>query len=401
MRAKTPERSARKSSSLSRRGFVRGGAALATTLVLGAPAVVRPQSPLTLRFRTIPDPDGWAESLRLKGDWLVFEIGDGVLAGFGEASHSNDDERCKDVAARLFEQHYRSFSPTLESLARKEREIAPLTPDFVTATAFSGLNQALYDLLAKREQVPVWRLLRSGPAPFEGLPLYTTINRALRTRTAEEYAAIASEVEAQGFKTFKCAPFEAVNGPERAVEKAGAGLATLARLRDQVPELALRVDFHERFQPQDFFAIVPELERLQLDWIEEPFAVGPSYDELRRHTRLRISGGELFWGRTRFEEIAQRRWCDVIMPDVKHVGGFGPLLDVLEMGANGIEVSPHNPSGPISTAASLHAAAVNPALVRSLEYSFQRQPTRASTGEVVENGVLMLGDAPGWGVAPQ
>jgi galactonate dehydratase len=384
---------------VSRRVFVRGTAAAIASAACGAPSHVRAQGPLRLSFRTILDPDGWAESLRLKGDWQVFEIGDGVLSGFGEASHSNDDERCKQTAAQLFEQHYRGFALSLDNLARKEQEIAATAPDFVTATAFSGLNQALYDLLAKREQVPVWQLFRTSTT-IEGLPLYTTINRALRTRTLDEYAAIVRELVGQGFKTFKCAPFEAVNNAERAVEKAAAGLATLARLREQAPDLALRVDFHERFQPQDFFAIVPELERLQLDWIEEPFAVGPSYDELRRHTRLRISGGELFWGRKRFAEIAERRWCDVIMPDVKHVGGFGPLLDVLTMGADRIEISPHNPSGPISTAASLHAAAVHPTLVRSLEYSFQRQPTRRSTGEIVENGVLLLGDAPGWGVAP-
>jgi galactonate dehydratase len=290
-------------------------------------------------------------------------------------------------------------SLSLETLASKEREIAALAPDFVTATAFSGLNQALYDLLAKREQVPVWRLFRDR-TEIAGLPLYTTINRALRTRSAEEYAAVVGEVRAQGFKTFKCAPFEAVDNAERAVEKAAAGLARLAQLREQFPDLALRVDFHERFRPADFYVLVPELERLGLDWIEEPFAVGPSYDELRSRTRLRIAAGELFWGRTRFEELTQRRWCDVIMPDVKHVGGFGPLLDVLEMSAGRIEVSPHNPSGPISTAASLHAAAVHPTLVRSLEYSFQLQPTRRTTGEIIENGVLVLGDAPGWGVAP-
>ena len=382
---------------ITRRDVLRGAGAAAAAI--GAPAIVRAQGPLTLRFKTIPDPDGWAASLRLKGDWLVLEIGDGVLAGYGEASHSNDDERCREVAAQLFERHYRGFTLSLETLASKEREIAALAPDFVTATAFSGLNQALYDLLAKREQVPVWRLFRDR-TEISGLPLYTTINRALRTRSAEEYSAVVGEVRAQGFKTFKCAPFEAVDNAERAVEKAAAGLATLARLREQYPELAVRVDFHERFQPQDFFALVPQLERLGLDWIEEPFAVGPSYDELRGRTRLRIAAGELFFGRTRFEEITQRRWCDVIMPDVKHVGGFGPLLDVLEMGAGRIEVSPHNPSGPISTAASLHAAAVHPALVRSLEYSFQRQPTRHVTGEVVDNGVLVLGDAPGWGVAP-
>ena len=46
---------------------------------------------LTLEFLTIPDPDGWHPSLRLKGDWLIFKIGDGVHSGYGEASHSKDD----------------------------------------------------------------------------------------------------------------------------------------------------------------------------------------------------------------------------------------------------------------------------------------------------------------------
>ena len=382
---------------VSRRTFVRTTAAAA--VACGAPWVVRAQSPLTLSFRTIRDPDGWYPSLRLKGDWLIFEISDGVLSGFGEASHSMDDEGCKRTAAGLFTEHYAGFSPSLENLARKEREIAALEPDFVTATAFSGINQALYDLLAKRERVPVWQLFRSGTA-FHGLPLYTTINRALQTRTPEEYSTVVGELQALGFKTFKCAPFEAVNGPDHAVEKAAAGLATLARLREQFPDLAVRVDFHERFQPKDFYALIPELERLKLDWLEEPFPVGPTYDELKRKTHLRLSGGELFWGRRRFEEITEHRWVDVIMPDVKHSGGFGPLLDVMRMGAGRIEISPHNPSGPISTAASLHAAAVYPDLVRSLEYSFDRKQTRRSTGETIENGVLLLSDKPGWGVEP-
>jgi galactonate dehydratase len=191
-----------------------------------------------------------------------------------------------------------------------------------------------------------------------------------------------------------------VNGPERAVEKAAAGLATLTRLRERFPDLAVRVDFHERFRPNDFYQIVPELERLRLDWIEEPFTVGATYDELKRRTTLRVAGGELFWGRRRFAEIAEHRWVDVIMPDVKHVGGFGPLLDVMKMAAGKVEVSPHNPAGPISTAAALHAAVLHPEVVRTLEYSFDRMQTRRATGERIENGVLLLSDAPGWGVAP-
>ena len=380
-----------------RRQFV--GGATAAVAAAGFPLVGRVQQPLSLAFRTIPDPDGWHPSLRLKGDWLVFEVSDGVHSGFGEASHSRDDGACRQIAATLFARHYRDFPLSLERLARQEAEIARLSPDFITATAFSGLNQALYDLLARREQVPVWRLFRDTPG-LESVPLYTTINRALKTRSEPEYAEIVGELDAQGFQTFKCAPFEAVDSPDGAIEKAAAGLATLAMLRERFGDLGIRVDFHERFRPGDFFAIVPELERLRLDWIEEPFAMGPDYTALRSRTTLRIAGGELFWGSERFREIVENAWVHVIMPDVKHVGGFGPLLGVLEMGRGRIEISPHNPSGPVSTAASLHAAALYPETVRSIEYAFDRAQTRRPTGEIVEGGRLYLSDRPGWGVEP-
>jgi galactonate dehydratase len=76
------------------------------------------------------------------------------------------------------------------------------------------------------------------------------------------------------------------------------------------------------------------------------------------------------------------------------------LLEVIKATAGSVEVSPHNPSGPISTAASLHAAAVYPDLVHTLEYSFDRRRTRAGIGERIEDGVLLLRDEPGWGVEP-
>ena len=121
-------------------------------------------------------------------------------------------------------------------------------------------------------------------------------------------------------------------------------MATLKSLREQFPDLGVRVDFHERFaRPDDFYTLLPALERLRLDWIEEPFAMGPAYAELKRRTRLRVAAGEIFWGDRRFAEIRRQRWADVIMPDVKHVGGFGPLLDVFKASAGTIEVSPHNP----------------------------------------------------------
>ena len=355
---------------------------------------------LTLSFLTIPDPDGWHPHLRLKGDWLIFKISDGTHAGYGEASHSKEDEQCKQAAETLFEQHYKDFKPTLKNLKAKEEELAPLNPEFISATALSGLNQAFYDLLAKREQVPVWRLFADKPG-FESLPLYTTINRSLTKRTNEEYAEIVTEAAAQGFKTFKCAPFERVNGPDNAVANAAFGIETLGLIREQFPDMGMRVDFHERFVPKDFFELIPEFEKLGLGWLEEPFAMGPDFTELKSRTSLRIAAGELFWGESRFMEIAENKWADVIMPDVKHVGGFGPLLGVLDKSKGKIEVSPHNPSGPVSTAASLHAATLHANTVRSIEFAFDRPQSRRRTGERVENGLLYLSDEPGWGIDPE
>jgi L-alanine-DL-glutamate epimerase-like enolase superfamily enzyme len=72
----------------------------------------------------------------------------------------------------------------------------------------------------------------------------------------------------------------------------------------------------------------------------------------------------------------------------------------MSMAEGRVEVSPHNPSGPISTAASLHAAAVRPDGVRWLEYAFDRAGSRRATGERVEGGRLYLRDVPGWGIDP-
>jgi len=371
----------------------------AVAALIAAPSIVRAQGRLTLSFKTIPDPDGWHPSLRLKGDWLIFAISDGVNTGYGEASQSRDDESCRETAARIFADRFNGFAPTLSALAGIEAEFPTMQPDLVTATAWSGILQALYDLLARREQVPVWQLFRDRPA-ITRLPLYTTINRALQDRTTDEYLDIVATLDRQGFTHFKCAPFEAVDGPDGAVAKAEAGLTLLQQLRDAFPDLGMRVDFHERFELESFLEILPRLERLRLEWIEEPFTMGPDFAVLTRATRLPVAAGELFWGWRGFAPIVDNGWADVIMPDVKHVGGFGILVDVMRRAEGRVEVSPHNPAGPIATAASLHAAAVRSGSVRALEYAFDRLGSRHATGEIVESGSIHLSDRPGWGVEP-
>jgi galactonate dehydratase len=350
---------------------------------------------LTLDVTVVPDPEGRRPGLRLTGDWVFVRIGDGSCAGLGEATHSGDDDRCRRVLGELFDRHVRHLDPTLGQVRELETGPCAEPPDFVHATVFSAVNQALIDLAARRAGVPVWRLFRDRPAA-DGVDLYATINRCLRRRDLDDYRAVVSLVRERGFRHYKCAPFDAVTGGGDAVKQSRPGLETLRMLAETFPELSMRVDCHARFSAEAFFEVLPELLSIRPYWIEEPFPAGPRYREVRESAR--VAAGELLFGSAGFRPLVERGWADVILPDVKHVGGFGPLLEVCRLSReHGVAVSPHNPSGPVTTMASLHAAAVFDN-VTSLEVPFDRAGGRARWGEPVREGRLLLPEGPGWGI---
>ena len=70
------------------------------------------------------------------------------------------------------------------------------------------------------------------------------------------------------------------------------------------------------------------------------------------------------------------------------------------MDANGIKVSPHNPSGPVSTAASVALCAALPNF-DILEYQWGEQPWRSKLvvpDEIIVNGTIDINDSPGFGI---
>lgn len=351
---------------------------------------------LSLNFKTLPDPDGHNPALKLKGDWLFVGLSDGEHIGVGEASHSQDDGACQAQMEELFAEHLSSFELSLENIQQLEKLFTE-AHTLVRATAISALNQALYDLLAKQQGIPVWQLLAPEPNT-RSLRLYATINRALSSRTQDDYLYTLERATFQGFGCIKCAPFEAVTSDGDQVAAAQEGLERLWLIRQAYPELKLRVDFHERFHTDAFLEILPQLEPLSLDWLEVPCPIGPAYRTLKQHTLTPIAAGEFFFGSTGFVELAAHRWADVVMPDVKHVGGFGPLLAVCEaLVSYPVSVSPHNPSGPISTLASLHAG-VLASNVSSLEVPLSSGPLPPLYWRFVHGDQLYLPDAPGWGI---
>lgn len=354
--------------------------------------------PLELGFEQIADPHGHADALRLQGDWVFVLVSDGYHVGIGEASHSGDDAACRRKVGQMFRRYVQASDLTLDGIRRLEAGPFSRAPDHLSATVISGLNQALYDLLARRLGVPVWRLFIDRPLQT-WVPAYVTINRALRSRTVHDYYAVVERVEEMGFRSIKCAPFDGVAPEgEDQLRAAREGLSTLTALRSRFPRLSIRVDCHNRFKYRAFKELLPLIEAVEPYWIEEPCPLGVWYEDVREQASMPIAAGELSFGVEPFRQLVTRGWSDVVMPDVKHVGGVGAMVDVCRaVDPLGVEVSPHNPSGPVSTLASAQIAAISRA-VTSIELSLLGAQAVGKLFHTLVGDQLRVLEAPGWGI---
>ncbi|MER3486455.1 MAG: hypothetical protein C4345_11295 [Chloroflexota bacterium] len=100
------------------------------------------------------------------------------------------------------------------------------------------------------------------------------------------------------------------------------------------------------------------------------------------------------------EMLIENQLVDVIQPDVCHCGGIKELLKIAAMAETyNIVVAPHNPNGPVATAASVHAAACMPNFL-ILEYALSPTRDECQAGEVFKavNGRIELPTRPGLGI---
>ncbi|MDO8543822.1 MAG: enolase C-terminal domain-like protein [Opitutaceae bacterium] len=351
---------------------------------------------LQLSSATVADPDGHHPALRLKGDWLVIAISDGTHTGLGEISHSRDDRACLQRVRELFAAHVSHQPPTRKLL--REFAAAFAKADLVTATAISGIDQALHDLVAQREGLPVWRLYTDTPVQ-PSVPCYLSTNRALRGRTPADFVGATNAALALGVRAVKLTPFEAVTEGGEQLPRAEEGFARIEAVRAAHPRISLRVDCHERFTPENTATLLPRFARYNLEWLEEPCPPGHALAGLRAQAKMPFAIGELFFGEGPFRELLEHRRADVIMPDPKHVGGFASLVRVCRMAEKlRGQVSPHNPSGPVATRAAVHAAAVS-AAVTSVELILTSDRRRQPGRELLANGRLRVPLTPGWGLS--
>jgi galactonate dehydratase len=313
-----------------------------------------------------------------KTNWIFVEIETASgLRGVGEATLVGHEE---EVLAAT-----RKLAPAIIG-----REASPNClpadyplPTLADAAAFSAIDQALWDVMAQRQNLRLTDAL--GGVRRDTIQLYANINRRTLDRSPAGFAASALDAIAAGHEAIKIAPFDEVTSEIRNAEKImtslAPGLARIGAVRSAIGrDRRLMVDCHWRLNEAAAKAVI-DAAASEVYWIECPLPETvenlPALRRLRRFANglgVRLAGCEQNIRHQGFAPFLQAEAYDVMMPDVKYVGGLMEMLELSKtMAESNVEFSPHNPSGPISHAASLHvaAAAVN---FTMLECQFDETP---------------------------
>jgi galactonate dehydratase len=267
-------------------------------------------------------------------------------------------------------------------------------------SALGAMEAALLDIKGKALGVPVFELL--GGKHRDRLRCYAN-HWFHGATTPEDYAKNAKAAVKRGFHALKWDPFgSAYLEMDRAERR--VTIEIVEAVRDAVgPDVDLMLDVHGRLNVPTAAAMCRELERFDLAWIEEP-TPPESIDALadvRAASRVPIAAGERLFEPQRFAELIEKRAADILQPDVCHLGGMFATKLVAGMAhTRFLPIAPHNPTGPVMNAMTMHFAAAIPNFsifeTVSVDVPWRKELVRENLD--FDGGDLRVPTAPGLGV---
>jgi galactonate dehydratase len=241
----------------------------------------------------------------------------------------------------------------------------------VRATAISGIDIALWDIAGKIAGVPCSKLW-GGPVR-DYVRTYAHLGGGrmedfyeTEASDAQRFADLAREAVEMGFTAFKSMAVPetmALEGlkPVRYAE------ANVRAMREAVgDDIDIMVDCHARPSPAMGLRFGQALEPYGLYFFEEP--CWP--ESLEGLARIRaalatpVATGERLTHLAAFRDLFAAGGADVCQLDITHCGGFTAARHVASLAeAYRVALAPHNPQGPVSTAASLEFGFSQPSYV--------------------------------------
>ena len=234
----------------------------------------------------------------------------------------------------------------------------------VLTAAMSAIDIALHDLKGKALGVPVYQLLGGKHRDF--VPGFATT----QAPTLDQTLADIRLLREQGWTVIRAMPGLVHSTETRGLyepwESIPMAVAWLTRIREEFGgDFVLGTDYHHRLTVAETASFCQRLAPGVLDFLEEPIrAESPeAYDALRKLTPVPLAIGEEFSSKWAFAPFLERGLTNYARIDVCNVGGLTEAMKVAGLAeTHYIDMMPHNPLGPISTAATVHLAAAVPNL---------------------------------------
>jgi len=203
--------------------------------------------------------------------------------------------------------------------------------------AISAVDIALWDLLGKAAQQPVYRLL--GGRTKTRIPVYAS---RLYSVELNDLAAEARRYKDEGYRAMKLrfgwGPADGAPGMQR-------NLDLVRTVRDSVgDDIDVMADAYMGWTLDYAKRMLPLLEPFHLRWLEEPVIPDDihGYADLKSAGHVPIAGGEHEFTLYGFRELLGARALDYIQFDTNRVGGLTQARKIAALAeAYSIPVIPH------------------------------------------------------------
>lgn len=243
-------------------------------------------------------------------------------------------------ACAVIEQHFKRFligqDPFNIELIwdQMNRSTLPYGLGGVTSMAMAGVDLALYDLVARSLNIPVYKLI--GGQTKESIPCYATIH----PDNAEHW-------KDRGFFGVKiAAPWGIESGREGILKME----ALLRKLRQDLGEhMDIMVDCYLSWDVEFATRLAARIRDLDIKWFEDPLQNGWATEQnayLRSQlSPIQLATGNLEYHEKAFHDIIRNRATDIIQPEIQWVGGLTPTRRIAALAKPyDMQVIPHGAS---------------------------------------------------------
>ncbi len=277
----------------------------------------------------------------------------------------------------------------------------------VEMRVLSAIDLALWDLLGKLLEQPVYRLIggRSNPR----VRVYNTCFPHKHDFNKEPEKIMREVMDGYGITAIKIWPFDGAARRNRrqfiTQQDIDEALFPVRKLREEFGDkIEILMEFHSNWNLTSAVRIAQALEPYKPMWLEDMLLPGNFYQyrQLAEATSLPLTISERMAGRMQFQQLLEARAAKYVMFDVCWCGGLSEARKISSMAeTHQLPIAPHTAGGPLLFYASTHltTAATNVWIQESCQRFYEHDwPAMLDNPIIPKGGAVNAPELPGFGM---